>query len=192
MPDPRSCLLCIIILLVSVSPFSLAFSPLLNSDGLKLHSRAFETATGRGPFVHGVCPQLIGNSCGKPCSLQSNRKTTINMSDESNSDWSSFRAKLVAQEQGQTVDSGVSIDDGWVYDGGTLVEQGTVLLGGSQQEYGFGLRQQYFHKCVLLILAHDEKVFTQGFKPKSQSSPSLSCFSLILFESTRASRYHYE
>ena len=30
----------------------------------------------------------------------------------------------------------------WAYDSGTAIEKGTVILGGVEQEYGFGLRQQ--------------------------------------------------
>jgi len=49
----------------------------------------------------------------------------------------------------------------WAYDAGHVIEQGAVILGGVEQEYGFGLRQQYFHKVVCLILDHDEN-FTKG------------------------------
>ena len=42
-----------------------------------------------------------------------------------------------------------------------LIEQGSVILGGTDQEFGFALRQQYFHKCVILLLTHDEG-FTKG------------------------------
>ena len=33
----------------------------------------------------------------------------------------------------------------WAYDSGDVIEQGAVILGGIEQEFGFGLRQQYFH-----------------------------------------------
>ena len=69
-------------------------------------------------------------------------------------DWREMRAKLVAQAAGQESTSG------FVYES-PLIEQGTVLLGGTQQEYGFALRQQFFHKCVLLLLEHNEG-FTKG------------------------------
>ena len=42
-----------------------------------------------------------------------------------------------------------------------LIEQGSVILGGTQQEFGFALRQQYFHKSVMLLLQHDDG-FTKG------------------------------
>jgi hypothetical protein len=51
-----------------------------------------------------------------------------------------FRAKLVAREKGvgdQQVDG-----ERWAYDSGNLVEQGSLLLGGTDLEFGFGLRQQ--------------------------------------------------
>jgi len=44
----------------------------------------------------------------------------------------------------------------WAYDAGHVIEKGAVILGGVEQEYGFGLRQQYFHKVVCLVLDHDE------------------------------------
>jgi putative AlgH/UPF0301 family transcriptional regulator len=54
----------------------------------------------------------------------------------------------------------------WAYDQGHLIEQGAVILGGVEQDYGhtFGLRQQYFHKVVILVLDHDEgeSGFTKG------------------------------
>jgi hypothetical protein len=50
----------------------------------------------------------------------------------------------------------------WAYDSGKIVEQGAVILGGVEQEYGFGLRQQYFHKAAILVLDHEESTFTKG------------------------------
>lgn len=50
----------------------------------------------------------------------------------------------------------------WAYDTGKIIEQGAVILGGVEQEFGFGLRQQYFHKSAILVLDHGEKVFTKG------------------------------
>lgn len=105
-----------------------------------------------------------------------------------NQDWRAFRAKLVmadAPQQIQDVASEESDLDGigalfgsaavandfkmtpldpsqWAYDSGKVIEQGAVILGGVEQEYGFGLRQQYFHKAAILVLDHDEKQFTKG------------------------------
>lgn len=49
----------------------------------------------------------------------------------------------------------------WAYESGDVIEQGAVILGGIEQEYGFGLRQQYFHKTVILVLDHSPS-FTKG------------------------------
>ena len=50
----------------------------------------------------------------------------------------------------------------WAYDSGKVIEKGAVILGGVEQAYGFGLRQQYFHKAAILIVDHDEKTFTRA------------------------------
>jgi len=50
----------------------------------------------------------------------------------------------------------------WAYDSGGVIEQGAVILGGVEQAFGFGLRQQYFHKAAILVLDHDENMFTKG------------------------------
>ena len=50
----------------------------------------------------------------------------------------------------------------WAYDSGDVVEQGAIILGGVEQKFGFGLRQQYFHKAAILVLDHDENTFTKG------------------------------
>ena len=50
----------------------------------------------------------------------------------------------------------------WAYESGKVIEQGAVILGGVEQAFGFGLRQQYFHKAAILVLDHDPNVFTKG------------------------------
>jgi hypothetical protein len=50
----------------------------------------------------------------------------------------------------------------WAYDSGNVIETGAVILGGVEQDYGFGLRQQYFHKAAILVLDHEESTFTKG------------------------------
>jgi putative AlgH/UPF0301 family transcriptional regulator len=106
--------------------------------------------------------------------------------DLSNQDWRDFRAKLVMQEPEQQQD--VAQEDGdldgigsvlsspsssftamtpldpsqWAYESGNVIEKGAVILGGVEQEYGFGLRQQYFHKAAILVLDHEESTFTKG------------------------------
>ena len=82
-------------------------------------------------------------------------------------DWREMRARLVAQEKSQsesakpeTTPADEEVSPGYVYES-PLIEQGTVLLGGTKQLFGFALRQQFFHKCVLLLLQHDD-TFTKG------------------------------
>lgn len=92
------------------------------------------------------------------------------MIDLSGQDWRAFRAKLVMQKpQSTEIPTTLEVEgdlDGigalfepavpesysftmtpldrsqWAYDSGTVIEKGTVILGGVEQEYGFGLRQQ--------------------------------------------------
>ena len=76
-------------------------------------------------------------------------------------DWRELRAKLVAQERKDDgMDDGEGAAGGFVYES-PLIETGSVILGGTKQDFGFALRQQYFHKCVMLLLHHDEG-FTKG------------------------------
>eukprot|EP00316_Scyphosphaera_apsteinii_P001127 CAMPEP_0119329650 /NCGR_PEP_ID=MMETSP1333-20130426/76351_1 /TAXON_ID=418940 /ORGANISM="Scyphosphaera apsteinii, Strain RCC1455" /LENGTH=546 /DNA_ID=CAMNT_0007338819 /DNA_START=61 /DNA_END=1698 /DNA_ORIENTATION=- len=83
-------------------------------------------------------------------------------------DWRDVRARLVAQERlesqpntqvGDSARESPS-EKGFMYES-PLIEQGSVILGGTQQEFGFALRQQYFHKSVMLLLQHDDS-FTKG------------------------------
>ena len=118
---------------------------------------------------------------------QDDEEEDIDVSDQ---DWRAFRAKLVMQTkardeptttlqdgdvdgigslfstpptQQQTVQGMTPLDPSqWAYDSGKVIEQGAVILGGVEQEFGFGLRQQYFHKAAILVLDHDEKTFTKG------------------------------
>eukprot|EP00977_Amphora_coffeiformis_P010838 scaffold2536_cov169-Amphora_coffeaeformis.AAC.31 len=50
----------------------------------------------------------------------------------------------------------------WAYESGKIIEQGAVILGGVEQDFGFGLRQQYFHKAAILVLEHEDSTFTKG------------------------------
>ena len=80
-------------------------------------------------------------------------------------DWRSFRAKLVRSEQAEDEDVdgiGSLFSETWAYDSGNIIEQGSVILGGVEQDFGFGLRQQYFHKVAILVLDHDPATFTKG------------------------------
>mmetsp|Transcript_28637 Transcript_28637/g.88559 ORF Transcript_28637/g.88559 Transcript_28637/m.88559 type:complete len:560 (+) Transcript_28637:156-1835(+) len=79
-------------------------------------------------------------------------------------DVSEARARLIARTMGGgslTEGSDTkAVQEGWAYET-PLLEAGCVLLGGTEQDFGFGLRQQYFHKCVLLLTQHDDQ-FTRG------------------------------
>ena len=112
-------------------------------------------------------------------------------SEEDGEDWRAFRAKLVMSESDSSssiptddVSSSGEDDDldgfgalfkdtattsftpldpeQWAYDSGKVIEKGAVILGGVEQDFGFGLRQQYFHKGVILVLDYDEATFTKG------------------------------
>jgi len=102
--------------------------------------------------------------------------------DLSDRDWRSFRAQLVMNSSEKKDDNEDDLDgigslfektpmktenftplnpSQWAYDSGNVIEQGAVILGGVEQDYGFGLRQQYFHKSVILVLDHSSQ-FTKG------------------------------
>lgn len=95
------------------------------------------------------------------------RSDGVRMMADEELDWREMRARLVAQEKSQsesakpeTTPADEEVSPGYVYES-PLIEQGTVLLGGTKQLFGFALRQQFFHKCVLLLLQHDD-TFTKG------------------------------
>ena len=72
-----------------------------------------------------------------------------------------MRARLIASQGFEKEAApGTSSGGGFIYES-PLIEQGTILLGGTKMEFGFALRQQFFHKCVLLLLQHDDG-FTKG------------------------------
>ena len=86
--------------------------------------------------------------------------TTSNTKEEM--DWRSFRANLVAKERGEASPSTGSRT--WAYNAGNVIESGSLIVASTRSAIGtigFGLRQQYFHKCVMLILDHT-KDFTKG------------------------------
>jgi len=113
-------------------------------------------------------------------------KSEDETSDEQ--DWRAFRAKLVMGETKERRDQkgfvdeedidgigsvfeSVTVDETaftpldpsqWAYDSGNVIEQGAVILGGVDQDFGFGLRQQYFHKAAILVLEHKDATFTKG------------------------------
>lgn len=89
--------------------------------------------------------------------------------DVGESDWRAMRARLIARSKEDSTLGTVTDDrDGdaspssssYVYET-PLIEQGTILLGGTKMDFGFALRQQFFHKSVMLLLQHDD-TFTKG------------------------------
>ena len=113
--------------------------------------------------------------------LNQDRKTATIVfasSQESNEDetggedWRDFRAKLVMGEKmaesssdSSTSTSTAISDDSsssWAYDAGDVIEKGSIILSSLEQAFGHGLNQQYFHKSVILVVEHDENVFTKG------------------------------
>lgn len=106
---------------------------------------------------------------GETLSIQSSTKnssTTI----ESDNDldgigalFSSSSEKSVDEQTKEMLQGMTPLDPSqWAYESGTVIEQGAIILGGVEQDYGFGLRQQYFHKCAILVLDHTERKFTKG------------------------------
>jgi len=86
--------------------------------------------------------------------------------DEGEMDWREMRARLVAQQKASSAegqkatDPSISDRSSFVYET-PLIEQGTVLLAGTRMDFGFALRQQFFHKSVMLLIQHDD-TFTKG------------------------------
>jgi putative AlgH/UPF0301 family transcriptional regulator len=77
------------------------------------------------------------------------------LANDDDDDWRRLRARLVAGERDGVGRFG-RVSEAWAHDSDNLVEQGSLLLGGSSLEYGFGLRQQHFHKCVVLVLSETD------------------------------------
>jgi len=90
--------------------------------------------------------------------------------DDKEEDWRDFRAKLVMQYQRNDDESDLSkhsdneqLDmESWAYAVDGLIEKGTVIISRPEQDFNYGLRQQYFHKSVILILYHSDDIFTKG------------------------------
>jgi len=80
-------------------------------------------------------------------------------SSDSDVDWREFRARLVQQEQGDTVE-GISQKktDRWAYES-PVIEQGSILLSAPNDH--FAINQQYFHKNVIFLVNHSND-FTKG------------------------------
>jgi hypothetical protein len=77
-------------------------------------------------------------------------------------DFSEERSEVTTGNSDDSIAGMTPLDPSqWAYDSGDVIEQGAVILGGVEQEFGFGLRQQYFHKAAILVLDHTD-TFTKG------------------------------
>jgi putative AlgH/UPF0301 family transcriptional regulator len=80
-------------------------------------------------------------------------------------DWRDFRAKLVMQEQQNTLSRSPSSSkpsDSWAYESGDVIETGSLIVSHPSQDFACGgLRQQYFYKSVVLVVEHTP-TFTKG------------------------------
>lgn len=108
--------------------------------------------------------------------------------EDKEEDWRDVRAKLLQQyykseesqqlEQQQrktlnqtfstsptnatTSTDSTTISNKWAYDSGSVVECGSLIVSHPVQDFSCGgLKQQYFHKCVVLVVKHDAH-FTKG------------------------------
>ena len=75
--------------------------------------------------------------------------TRLGMSD-TEQDWRDFRAKLIAQEKHDDASS-----PNWAYEL-SLIEQGSVVVSRHEHDFCYGLKQQYFHKSIMLVLVHEK------------------------------------
>jgi putative AlgH/UPF0301 family transcriptional regulator len=99
---------------------------------------------------------------GEPPANQSSSSLSSNNVTLSDGDLDGIGALFEDEQAGSTLQLTPLDPSQWAYDSGTVIEQGAVILGGVEQDYGFGLRQQYFHKAAILVLDHDESFFTKG------------------------------
>jgi putative transcriptional regulator len=74
-------------------------------------------------------------------------------------DWRDFRARLVAREHKHFSDK---VDTWYVYELGDVIEEGSVILSRHEHDFCYGLKQQYFHKSIMLVLEHEENLMTNG------------------------------
>jgi len=147
--------------MASFLEIAVALSIVLVADGFPLTARLSRAGVSSRAVADGF-PLTARHGVGV------SRRAGSPLLSAASDDWRDVRARLVAKEQLER--QGVAptdassaadrIDAAQVYET-PLIEQGSVILGGTQQEYGFALRQQYFHKSVMLLLQHDES-FTKG------------------------------
>ncbi len=165
----------IISLLQSENSFTTqAFSHLTNSRA-QFHETGFVSST---ECFNGGLFRTTRRSkwMSQPCHNVDYHSTQLRgqRSDEddesSEDDWRDFRARLVKKyEQGS--DESVGIDgrddtsigmNNWAYTVDGLIEKGTIIISRPEQDFNYGLRQQYFHKSVILVVYHEENIFTKG------------------------------
>ena len=109
--------------------------------------------------------------------------TTTSSSSTMDDDWRDVRARLIRQfKQQQLPPQGIigqitnsspvssssstttttTTTTNWAYDSGGVIERGSLIVSHPVQDFACGgLRQQYFTKCVVLVVK-DDKSFTKG------------------------------
>ena len=136
------------------------------------------------PHVRSAAVGRLGAQALRLCAAED--EDNADESGISDADWREMRARLVAQERssGKGGDASAEsvVDGGYVYES-PLIEQGSVILGGTEQEFGFALRQQYFHKSVMcappprlarMARAHPRRC-TARAQPASARAPRATC-----------------
>ena len=101
----------------------------------------FATIAVAAAYVEPLAPRpaVAARTSQKPCRLCADEPPAPS------GDWRDFRARLVQQDQQGDSESA---DSSFVYET-PLIERGTVILGGTQQDFGFALRQP-----LVVELAH--------------------------------------
>jgi len=98
------------------------------------------------------------------------QKVNLKNDNEEEEDWRDFRAKLVRHYQldseetnssEQNKNTGLDTES-WAYAIDGLIEKGSIIMSRLEQDFDYGLQQQYFHKSVILILYHSDVIFTKG------------------------------
>eukprot|EP00978_Attheya_sp_CCMP212_P011046 scaffold26962_cov48-Attheya_sp.AAC.3 len=93
---------------------------------------------------------------------------SVSENGEEEVDWRDFRARLVLQQrQEDDQKDPVKITSEplseWAYDAGQVIETGSLVVSRPEPDFCMGgLRQQYFHKSVIIILEHNVGNFTKG------------------------------
>lgn len=95
----------------------------------------------------------------------------LDYNEEDIPDWRDVRAKLVMQyREGEHLprrpeknsNSSSNGNKGWAYESGDVIEAGSLIVSAPSQDFSCGgLRQQYFYKCVVLVVEHGPD-FTRG------------------------------